>query len=509
MLRLHLPPNLPAAAARDAIAVKLECDPNAASAPSLGSALALLQRWCGTPTPPKFLQLNRAQLDEIITALGGQPAFFWINRPGATIAWDGSQLAGVSEHLVEKSQIPNANFQTPPALPPKTQNPKLKSSTPRGTPLTVDGSEHYLAFTLPEREHPTYGAALELAKASGFLLETSNRRWWLRDRHKTLNFLAEPGARLRTEFGAQFTPNFEANTRHLRTADVACDAVATPDGFDLTVALRAGRADAGEFRAALAASRGYVESDGEIYLLTAPELQKFTVAQRALSGDPTTGVTPSRTVRVRASRLAEAQAVLEVLSPNFQPPAEWRSRCEALRNLAALPPAPLPAALAAQLRPYQRLGVAWLWYLFQHELGGVLADEMGLGKTLQALGLLSALPATNAAALVVAPASLLENWRREAARFAPQLRTFVHHDEQRLAHAADFARHDLVITSYGTLTRDRALFEGVEFACVIADEAQHIKNRRSQNAQALRALRARGRFVLTGTPLENSLDDLR
>ena len=509
MLRLHLPPNLPAAAARDAIAVKLECDPNAASAPSLGSALALLQRWCGTPTPPKFLQLNRAQLDEIITALGGQPAFFWINRPGATIAWDGSQLAGVSEHLVEKSQIPNANFQTPPALPPKTQNPKLKSSTPRGTPLPVDGSEHYLAFTLPEREHPTYGAALELAKASGFLLETSNRRWWLRDRHKTLNFLAEHGARLRTEFGAQFTPNFEANTRHLRTADVACDAVATPDGFDLTVALRAGRADAGEFRAALAASRGYVESDGEIYLLTAPELQKFTVAQRALSGDPTTGVTPSRTVRVRASRLAEAQAVLEVLSPNFQPPAEWRSRCEALRNLAALPPAPLPAALAAQLRPYQRLGVAWLWYLFQHELGGVLADEMGLGKTLQALGLLSALPATNAAARVVAPASLLENWRREAARFAPQLRTFVHHDEQRLAHAADFARHDLVITSYGTLTRDRALFEGVEFACVIADEAQHIKNRRSQNAQALRALRARGRFVLTGTPLENSLDDLR
>jgi SNF2 family DNA or RNA helicase len=221
---------------------------------------------------------------------------------------------------------------------------------------------------------------------------------------------------------------------------------------------------------------------------------------------------------LRAARVAEAQAVLEELSPNFQPPAEWRSRCAALRNLAALPPAPLPAALAEQLRPYQRLGVAWLWYLFQHELGGVLADEMGLGKTLEALGLLSALltpatgaggPTSPAAALVVAPASLLENWRREAARFAPQLRTFVHHDENRLAHAADFARHDLVITSYGTLTRDRELFAGVEFVCVIADEAQHIKNRRSQNAQALRALRARGRFLLTGTPLENSLDDLR
>jgi len=125
MLRLHLPPNLPAAAARDAIAVKLECDPNAASAPSLVPALALLQRWCGTPTPPKFLQLDRAQLDEIITALAGLPAFFWINRPGAAIAWEGPQLSGVSEHLVEKTQIPDANFQTP-ALQPKTQDAKLR-----------------------------------------------------------------------------------------------------------------------------------------------------------------------------------------------------------------------------------------------------------------------------------------------------------------------------------------------------------------------------------------------
>ncbi|HTO02935.1 MAG TPA: DEAD/DEAH box helicase, partial [Opitutus sp.] len=104
---------------------------------------------------------------------------------------------------------------------------------------------------------------------------------------------------------------------------------------------------------------------------------------------------------------------------------------------------------------------------------------------------------------------LVENWRREAARFTPQLRVFVHHGDRRLADPAAFNRYDLVITSYGTLTRDRALFESVELKCVIADEAQHIKNRRSQNAAALRALRARGRFLLTGTPLENSLEDLR
>ena len=113
------------------------------------------------------------------------------------------------------------------------------------------------------------------------------------------------------------------------------------------------------------------------------------------------------------------------------------------------------------------------------------------------------------ASLVACPASLVENWRREAARFTPELGVFIHHGDRRLTDAAAFDSYDLVITSYGTLTRDRALFESIDFTCVIADEAQHIKNRRSQNATALRALRSRGRFLLTGTPLENSLEDLR
>ena len=183
-----------------------------------------------------------------------------------------------------------------------------------------------------------------------------------------------------------------------------------------------------------------------------------------------------------------------------------------MRNLSALAPAPLRPDLAATLRPYQQLGTAWLWHLHRHDLGGILADEMGLGKTLQALAFLSARAAATSAvnpSLVVAPASLLENWRRECARFTPELRTVVHHGGRRATDEAAFAGCDLVITSYGTLTRDRELFAGMEFGCVVADEAQHIKNRRSQNARALRSLRAGGRFLLTGTPLENSLDDLR
>jgi SNF2 family DNA or RNA helicase len=395
--------------------------------------------------------------------------------------------------------------------------------------MTVDGTEHYLAITLPSREHPAYASALELLKSHGFILEPSNRKWWLRDRHKTLNFLAAHAARLRDGLDAQFTAAFAKATAHLRPAELTCTATEAGDGFEVTLGVRAGSADDAAIRTAVASNRGYVEDDGRIFLLDAGQLRHLAEAQRALAGEPGASLATRRTQRVSAARAAEAQEIIEALSPGFQPPAAWRERSEALRHLSALASAPLPASLDAQLRPYQRLGAAWLWHLHRHQLGGILADEMGLGKTIQALALLSVVGRVipNAPSmgensperrvqdnppypsLVVCPASLMENWQRESARFAPGLRVFVHHGGERLTTPAGVAPFDLIVTSYGTLARDRDLFGGVEFACVIADEAQHIKNRRSQNAAALRSLRARSRFLLTGTPLENSLDDLR
>ncbi|HWA08274.1 MAG TPA: DEAD/DEAH box helicase [Opitutaceae bacterium] len=547
MLRLFLPPNLAAAAARDAIALRVEIDPAGEPPPAILPALALLQRWCATPVPPRFIQLTRQQLRELVTALAGQPAFLWVNAPTAPLPWEGTALSGVSEHLTAVAANVGASLADARAPTRGAPTPRKTKTLdlPAAPPLQVDGTEHYLALTLPSREHPTYAAALELVKGNGFILEPSNRRWWLRDRHKTLNFLAAHGDRLRGMFGADFTANFEKNTAHLRPAEIAAEIGEAGDGFAVTLGLRAGSADDTQFRAAAAGNRSYLEADGKIFLLDAARLQRLAEAQRALSGQPGAGSAARRTHRIGAARVAEAQEILEELSPGFQPPATWRARTEALRNLSALQPAPLSAAFDRQLRPYQRVGVAWLWHLWRHQLGGILADEMGLGKTLQALGLLSAVagegggsreagvespeattetsrtartPALDSrlsvldprrASLVVCPASLLENWRREAAHFAPQLRVFVHHGENRLGSAADFTAVDLVITSYGTLTRDQELFGGVAFAAVVADEAQHIKNRRSQNAAALRALRARGRFLLTGTPVENSLDDLR
>ncbi len=499
MLRLHLPPNLTAAAARDAIPVKLDLDLTAEPAPALFPALALLQRWCGTATPPKFLQLSRAQLRELATALGSQPVFV---ENGQTVAFRHADIVA-----------PPAATASSPAVSSTTRSPSLRTRRADSdlTPMTVDGSEHFLAITLPSREAPFYSAVVELLKTSGFVLETSNRKWWLRDRHKVLNFLGEHLSRLRDVWLAEFTPNFEKNTAKLATTSIAADVVEQSGEFQLTLGVRAGNASEEAIRTAVTSNRGYVESDGKIFLLDRAKLQQLQAAQQALAGSLTAGPATRRTHRISRARLAEAEEIIETLAPGFQPPEAWRRRTEALRQTSRLAPAPVPESIQKLLRSYQRLGAAWLWHLHRQELGGILADEMGLGKTLQAIALLSAVHRESRAgtSLVVCPASLLENWRRELARFAPDLRVFVHHGARRLTARSQFSEYDVVLTSYGTLTRDWELFSGAEFAVAIADEAQHIKNRRSQNAASLRSMRARSRFLLTGTPVENSLQDLR
>jgi len=162
------------------------------------------------------------------------------------------------------------------------------------------------------------------------------------------------------------------------------------------------------------------------------------------------------------------------------------------------------------LRPYQKQGVQWLLKLRARGFGGILADEMGLGKTLQALALIQATRSAQERrpCLVICPTSLVPNWQAEAARFAPGLKVLVMHGPQRRRQAKDFAAHDLILTSYALIRRDWDLYDPVEFDTVILDEAQHIKNRQTQNAQAVKAIQCRHRLVLTGTPMENSVLDL-
>jgi len=170
-----------------------------------------------------------------------------------------------------------------------------------------------------------------------------------------------------------------------------------------------------------------------------------------------------------------------------------------------------PVGFKAKLRPYQREGLAWLNLLGEAGLGGILADDMGLGKTVQVLAHLLAENQRHPEGfrtLVVAPTSLMGNWRDEAARFAPTLKTLVLQGADRGDRFDEIASHDLILTTYPLLSRDRERLLEHEFSLLVLDEAQAIKNAKSQAAQVVRELRAGRRLAMTGTPLENHLGEL-
>ena len=170
-----------------------------------------------------------------------------------------------------------------------------------------------------------------------------------------------------------------------------------------------------------------------------------------------------------------------------------------------------PAALGLELRSYQREGLAWLQFLRAQNLSGILADDMGLGKTAQALAHLLVEKESgrlDRPALIVLPTSLIFNWKNEAARFAPSLTVLSLHGAERKMRFAEIPSHDVVLTTYPLLWRDAHELMKHAYHLLILDEAQTVKNARSQGAEVVRKLEARHRLCLTGTPLENHLGEL-
>ncbi|MEQ1565364.1 MAG: DEAD/DEAH box helicase [Myxococcota bacterium] len=176
---------------------------------------------------------------------------------------------------------------------------------------------------------------------------------------------------------------------------------------------------------------------------------------------------------------------------------------DALREPPELPP---PDGLVATLRPYQGRGYAWLAALGALGLGALLADDMGLGKTVQLVTYLLARRDAERPSLVVCPTSVLGNWQRELARFAPELKVVRWHGLEREERSLDGA--NVVLTTYGLMVRDAARLSNLTWDVVALDEAQNVKNPDSRRARAARQLSARHRVALTGTPVENRLDEL-
>ena len=182
-----------------------------------------------------------------------------------------------------------------------------------------------------------------------------------------------------------------------------------------------------------------------------------------------------------------------------------------LENFSGIQVVELPKNFHATLRPYQQEGVNWLQFLREYHLNAILADDMGLGKTVQTLAHIlieKEAGRLTKPCLIIAPTSVIPNWKMEAERFAPSLRVLLLHGQNRKEYFSDMLDHDLILTTYPLLVRDTEILLAQEFYLIILDEAQYIKNAHAKSTQIVQQLSGRYRLCLTGTPLENHLGEL-
>ncbi len=353
-----------------------------------------------------------------------------------------------------------------------------------------------------------HAAQMRLSR-SGFIGPNTGGFFYLRGQDAVLNFFARDYPRIEKEWDVTLEERLERSAEKLERVELGFEI--TPSGeqwFDLVVTYNTPGGEplaASEVQRLLLTGQGHTRlKNGNFALLdtgAVEELQEVLIdcAPRQHAG---------------GYRLNNTQAGFLDATLSGQPgsilkaPQAWTERAALQRGQIKLQPPPL-GDLDAVLRPYQKEGVAWLRFLRTNGFGGILADEMGLGKTLQVLALLRSLKGERARpALVVCPTSLVFNWEAEAKKFTPELRVLALHGSDRAALFPRIPEHDLIVTSYALLRRDAEHYRGLEFDTVVLDEAQHIKNRQTQNAQAVKAIRAAHKLVLTGTPMENSVLDL-
>ena len=340
----------------------------------------------------------------------------------------------------------------------------------------------------------------------GFCGPSTVGEYTLRGQNAILSFFARDLPQLQKEWRVSIGSRFQNLTRSVERVTPKLKITASgEDWFDFSFSLQATGGEhfsAAEVQRLLRMGQNFTKlSDGRLAILDAAGLEEFQTILRDC--DPT----QSRpgTYRIQRNQAGYVDAAFgELAGASIQRTGEWENWTRAQRQLVPLEAEPL-GPLEEILRPYQKEGVYWLRFLSRNGLGGILADEMGLGKTLQALAFVRTLVGPS---LVVCPSSLIFNWAREAQKFVPELRVLRIEGADRSKLFSEILEANLVVTSYPLLRRDIDQYSRFEFSSIILDEATHIKNPDTQNAQAAMALRGRHRFVLTGTPVENSVRDL-
>lgn len=352
----------------------------------------------------------------------------------------------------------------------------------------------------------------ERMRRAGFSGPDPQGRWNLHGESNVVRFFAKDYPRWQKEWEVSLEERLQhSTTKNFERLEPRFEI--RPSGerwFDVEMSL--GSADGEKFSAAdiqrlILSGNGTTRlKNGRIALIDTSALEEFNEVLRDCA--------PQQ--HAKGYRFSDVQAgFLDATlrqQPGWQVQAAggWRERASRQSGQTKLACPPL-GHLEDVLRPYQKQGVAWLGFLRENKFGGILADEMGLGKTLQTLAFFHSCHTNkklSGPVLIVCPTSLVFNWLAEAKKFTPTLKVIALHGTGRHSRFEDIAKSDLVITSYALIRRDAEKYREMEFDTLVLDEAQHIKNHQTQNSQAVKAVKADYRVVLTGTPMENSVLDL-
>ncbi len=303
-------------------------------------------------------------------------------------------------------------------------------------------------------------------------------------------------------FGFEALKNFRFNTARPSTHIHVSSGL---DWFDAKVEIEFGQQRVGiaDIKKALAGKQSFVQlGDGTLGILPDEWLKKYALLFKVGDG---------RTDKLRLSKYH--MSVIDELYENRDETEmsfaldEKYERLREFKNIPAIPP---PEEVEHILRPYQVSGFQWLSYLNDVGWGGILADDMGLGKTVQALSMLDHYKKVNGSlrAIVICPTTLIYNWQNEVMKFTPSLSFHIHHGNTRSRNTEELEKHNIIITTYGTLRSDVQLLMKILFDYAVLDESQAIKNPSSKVTKAASLLTAKNKLCMSGTPLQNNTFDI-